>query len=82
MRHGFLNTINIAMIIMLLTLMTLSVGSAKSLKCTVVGVDGAILPEGTNNQVVLECDDIDGIKLGDEVKVKLPKKKDTAIEGC
>ena len=82
MRHGFLNTINIAMIILILTLMTLSVGSAKSLKCTVVGVDGAILTEGYNNQVVLECPDIDGLKLGDEVKVKLPKKKDTAIEGC
>ena len=74
-------TMKTLLITVLAVLMMVAVGSAKSLKCTVVGVDGAILPEGTNNQVVLECDDIDGIKLGDEVKVKLPKK-DTTIEGC
>jgi uncharacterized protein YabE (DUF348 family) len=54
---------------------------AKTLKCIVVGVDGAILPESTHNQVILECDDIDGLNLGDKVKIKLPKKE-TAIEGC
>jgi len=55
-----------------------------TLKCVVVNVDGSILPESTHNQVVLECDDVDHISIGDKVKVKLEpsNNKNILIEGC
>jgi len=52
-------------------------------KCTVTGVDGAILPEGTNNVVILECANVEGFVIGQEIKVKIKTSKDKAqIEGC
>jgi len=56
-----------------------------TLNCTVVEIDPAILPEGTNNNIVLQCDninDIDNIKIGQKVKIKITKNKKPAIEGC
>jgi len=69
-------------IVVCMALLIGSVASGSTLKCTVVGVDGAILPDGTHNQVILECDVIDGIEIGQKVKVKLPKKVKATIEGC
>jgi len=57
--------------------------NATSVVCTVTEVDPAILPESTHNNLVLECDSVDGFEQGQLVKVKIKKVKDKkVIEGC
>lgn len=52
-----------------------------TIKCTVTEVITPILPEG-NGAVLMECKDLEDIKAGDKVKVKVQKPKTAAIEGC
>ena len=52
-----------------------------TLKCTVTEVLTPILPEGQGS-VLLECDELEEIQVGDTVKVKIKKPKSAAIEGC
>jgi len=60
-------------LVLLFALGTAGVSFGANAKCTVESVDG--------DKVTMTCEDADKMSAGDEVKVKLPKKKG-AIEGC
>jgi len=67
-------------IIALLFCATFSYGTTTV--CTVTEIDNSILPEGSNNTLVLECDNVDDFLEGDTVKVKVKSKNNGSIEGC
>jgi hypothetical protein len=69
------------LIILALLILSVSLANADSIVCTITEIDNSILPEGSNNTLVLECDSVDSFVEGQTVKVKIKKNKNT-IEGC
>lgn len=63
---------SIAVLSMVLFLAITSIATAKTIKCSVVSIEG--------DELTLQCTSMDELQVGDTVKIKTAKKK--AIEGC
>ncbi len=65
--------IMLAVMVAMFAVSGVSSAFAAKVKCKVDSVEG--------DKVNMTCEDADKLKVGDEVKVKLPKAK-AAVEGC
>ena len=61
-------------ILLAMAILTISsMAMAANRTCEVISI--------TDTEVLLNCEDVKGLMVGDRVKMK-PQKKDKAIEGC